>query len=118
MVDFLPHAEDSDADKEQGLVVQVDQIFARSAQLNHDAIIDFVTWLCAVSVEELQVIRRQEREREHFVRFYRYMMLDLGYIIGHMYFWFCIVFKCLLSRAEPILACIACKRLLKSHTTI
>jgi hypothetical protein len=34
--------------------MQVDQIFARSAGLSHDAILDFVTWLCAVSMEELQ----------------------------------------------------------------
>lgn len=42
-------------DKEQGVLVQVDRIFAASAHLNHDAILDFVTWLCAVSLEELQV---------------------------------------------------------------
>eukprot|EP00054_Salpingoeca_dolichothecata_P019245 m.119519 g.119519 ORF g.119519 m.119519 type:complete len:1767 (+) comp23182_c0_seq1:115-5415(+) len=39
----------------QSIVVAVDKIFTQSRALNGEAIVDFVRWLCAVSMEELQL---------------------------------------------------------------
>eukprot|EP00123_Amoebidium_parasiticum_P018332 comp24173_c0_seq3/m.44171 comp24173_c0_seq3/g.44171 ORF comp24173_c0_seq3/g.44171 comp24173_c0_seq3/m.44171 type:complete len:1874 (-) comp24173_c0_seq3:308-5929(-) len=46
--------EAEERDKEQTVLLAVDHIFTGSKELSGDAILEFVRWLCAVSLEELQ----------------------------------------------------------------
>eukprot|EP00127_Corallochytrium_limacisporum_P003541 Clim_evm24s150 gene=Clim_evmTU24s150 len=51
----LRHVQETMGEKNaQALLVSVDKVFASTSRLSGEAIVDFVRWLCQVSVEELQ----------------------------------------------------------------